>query len=135
VSRKLHAVGEQLNRAFPAALALAATVLRIGAAAGGSFLRFFLAPVPHGRNSTGWLNNGRPIGADLSYVAGVMLLFLVALLDSWELLVRSILQPSKHRERNATQEPVRINTGSVINLLVSLLLFTALSYGVMVATV
>ena len=63
------------------------------------------------------------------------LLFLVALLYSFELLVRSILQPSKHRERNATQEPVRINTGSVINLLVSLLLFTALSYGVLVATV
>jgi len=64
-----------------------------------------------------------------------MLLFLVALLYSWELLVRSILQPSKHRARTATQEPVRINAGSLINLLVSLLLFTALSYGVMVATV
>jgi len=51
VSRKLHAVGEQLNRAFPAALALAATVLRIGAAAGGSFLWFFLTRCPTGETA------------------------------------------------------------------------------------
>jgi hypothetical protein len=111
-----------------------ATLLRIGGAGVAVFLSFFLTPLSGGRNANGWLNNGRPVSLDASYAAGLLLLFLAALLFTWELLARSILQPSRRGPATAEDPGVRGNAPSVPVLLVSLLSFTAALYAIMWAT-
>jgi hypothetical protein len=110
------------------------TLLRIGLAGVALFLSFFLTPLSHGRNASGWLNDGDPVSLDAPYAVSLMLLFLAVLLYSWELLAGSILQPSERRPVTTHIPGVRGRAPSVTVLLVSLLSFAAALYAIMWAT-